>query len=249
MSKLKISAVSYLNTLPFLYGLQNSPVINEVDLQLDMPSLCAEKLLNDKVDIGLVPIAILPQLKQYHILSDYCIGASGKVKTVLLLSDVPLEEIEAVHLDYQSKTSISLVRVLAKSFWKINPEWIKAKAGFEEKIGGTTAGVIIGDRTFNLSKEYKYKYDLAEEWEKMTGLPFVFACWVSTKKLPEKFIKDFNFALHLGVNNVSKALVNSVQNQIPLEELNSYLTNNISYNLDEKKREAIFKFIEHLKEL
>ena len=206
VQRIKVSAVSYINTLPFLYGINNSEIKDQLDLSLDIPSDCAKKLLSGEVDIGLVPVAILPQLKEYHIISDYCIGAEGIVDSVALYSDVPLNEIEEVYLDYQSKTSITLVQVLAEKHWKITPVWKKASTGFENKIEGTTAGVIIGDRTFNLSKQYKYKYDLAEEWFKFTGLPFVFACWVSNKKLPESFIAKFNAALESGVSNIDASV-------------------------------------------
>ncbi|NQX96939.1 MAG: hypothetical protein HRT73_03545 [Flavobacteriales bacterium] len=99
VKKIKVSAVSYLNTLPFIYGINNSEVMEGIDLSLDIPSDCAKKLLSGEVDLGLVPIAILPQLKEYHIISDYCIGAEGKVDSVALYSDVPLNEIEYIYLD------------------------------------------------------------------------------------------------------------------------------------------------------
>jgi len=113
-NKLKISAVSYLNTLPFLYGIKNSGLAEKTVFEQDIPSICASKLLNNEVDIALVPIAVIPLMKESYIISDYCIGASGKVKTVLLLSDVPLNEIKSIYLDYQSKTSVNLIRILAK---------------------------------------------------------------------------------------------------------------------------------------
>jgi chorismate dehydratase len=93
---IKISCVRYLNSQPFVYGLKNNSIINDIELSLDTPSDCAEKLLNGTVDIGLIPVAVIPALKESHIISDYCIGADGKVETVLLLSDVPLNEIKNV---------------------------------------------------------------------------------------------------------------------------------------------------------
>lgn len=246
ISKLKISAVSYLNTLPFIYGLENSDIISQIDLQLDMPADCAQKLLEDKVDIGLVPVAIIPQLKEHYIISDYCIGAEGKVNTVLLLSDVPLNEIQEIQLDYQSKTSVNLVQVLAKEFWNISPRWVNAKTGFENKINGTTAGVIIGDRTFNLSKSYKYQYDLSEEWKKMTGLPFVFACWVANKKISERFIERFNIALLQGVDKIDEAVLELNECIISKNQLLNYLKEDIAFNLDEDKREAIDQFLKFI---
>ena len=99
--KLRVGAVSYLNTKPFLFGLKHSPLINNLQIELQHPSMIAKQLLNHEIDLGLVPVAVIPRLKESHIISDYCIGADGKVETVLLLSDVPLEKIENILLDYQ----------------------------------------------------------------------------------------------------------------------------------------------------
>ena len=246
MKKLKVSAVSYLNTSPFIYGIEHSDVINHIDLELDIPSDCANKLLIGKVDIGLVPVAILPQLKEYHIISDYCIGATGKVNSVLLLSDVPLNEIEKIQLDYQSRTSVDLVQLLAKKYWNITPGWIKTKEGFENDIVGKTAGVVIGDRTFHLKKEYKYQYDLAEEWFKFTGLPFVFACWVSNKKVSTLFEEAFNKALRAGVDQIDEVVEQYDELTIPKSKLQSYLRNDIDYVLDENKLAAIKLFLQYI---
>ncbi len=243
--KIKVSAVSYLNTLPFVYGINNSELIDEIHFSLDIPSDCAKKLLTGEVDLGLVPIAIIPQLEEYHIISDYCIGAEGKVDSVALFSDVPLDEIESIYLDYQSKTSVNLVQVLANKYWKISPKWIKATEGFENEIKGKTAGVIIGDRTFKLSATFKYKYDLAEEWFKFTGLPFVFACWISNKELPKPFIQKFNNALKQGVNSIDNVILNNKGGNISEDVLKQYLTKNISYFLDDNKQKAIKTFFEY----
>ncbi len=218
-----------------------------MELALDIPSDCAKKLLNGEVDLGLVPIAILPQLKEYHIVSDYCIGANGKVDSVALYSDVPLNEIENIYLDYHSRTSVALVQLLANEYWHITPNWLKADSDFIDKIEGKSAGVIIGDRTFNLSKTYKYKYDLAEEWKKHTGLPFVFACWVANKELSSDFISKFNEALKIGVDNVDGVVLDTVQLLIPKTKLKTYLNKNIDYHLDSDKQQALQKFIKYIK--
>ncbi len=244
--KIKVSAVSYLNTLPFIYGITNSDIIQELDLSLDMPSDCAKKLLSDEVDLGLVPVAILPRLKEYHIVSDYCIGAEGKVDSVALFSDVPLDEIETIYLDYQSKTSVNLVQVLATEHWGIAPTWINATEGFENNISGKTAGVIIGDRTFNLPKSYQYKYDLAEEWHNFTGLPFVFACWVANKELPKAFIERFNSALKKGISNISEVILNYDGNGVSNDVLEKYLTKDISYSLNDDKQKAVKEFLRYV---
>lgn len=238
---IKVSCVRYLNSQPFIYGLKNSSLINEIELSLDVPSACAEKLLNGSVDIGLVPIAIIPELKESHIISDYCIGADGKVETVLLLSDVPLEKIENIFLDYQSRTSVLLLKILADKFWGISPQWKEGENDFENKISGTTAGLVIGDRTFTLKNNFKYIYDLAEEWKKFTSLPFVFACWVSNKKIQSDFISRFNIALESGLKNIPL-----VASQYPSNSFNplDYLTKRVFFNLDAKKKEAMKLFLE-----
>lgn len=248
MDKIKISAVSYLNAKPFIYGLQHSPVINEIELHLDIPSECAKKLVEGRIDIGLVPVAILPKLNEYHIITDYCIGAEGKVASVMLYSNVPLAEIETVLLDYQSRTSVTLVKVLAENLWKIAPRWKPAQEGYENEIAGTTAAVIIGDRTFGLEDTYQYEYDLSEEWQKLTALPFVFACWVANKKLPDSFIEKFNKGLKLGLDN-RKVLVKELTNKGYATDIDNYLNNSIKYEYDNAKQRALKLFLEYISKL
>ncbi|MES2395498.1 MAG: menaquinone biosynthesis protein [Bacteroidota bacterium] len=249
MSKIKISVVSYLNSKPFLYGLNHSGLINEIDLQLDIPSVCAQKLIDGKVDIGLIPVAVLPKLKEKYIISDYCIGAEGKVASVILYSNVPLQGIKNILLDYQSKTSVLLVKVLAGNFWKIAPHWIAAKADYENDIEGNTAAVIIGDRTFELENKYPYSYDLAEEWQKFTQLPFVFACWVANKKLPDHFISEFNQALKYGIDNRTKLIAELVGQKTYPTNIENYLNINIKYDYDSSKEKALKLFLDYISKM
>lgn len=239
-----ISVVNYYNTTPFIYGLNNSDVLKRIHLQLDIPSVCAQKLKNKQVDIGLVPVAILPELEHYHIISDYCIGTNGVVDSVKLFAHKPLEELTHILLDYQSKTSVTLVQVLNKHFWKKNIDFIAATEGFEKQINGTTGAVIIGDRTFGLTtNEYPYQYDLAVEWQKYTSLPFVFACWVSNKPIEEDFIQDFNKALAYGVNHIAEAVAEKPNKTKGFDDYD-YLKNKISYPLSNDKKQALAKFLE-----
>ena len=247
LKKIKISAVSYQNTIPFLYGIENSEFIDRnTCVSLDIPSECARKLLDNEVDIGLIPIAILPLLEKYTIISDYCIGAEGDVKTVLLLSEVPLNEIERVYLDYQSRTSVNLLIVLAKHFWQINPVFKHARPGYEDEISGTTAGVVIGDRCFSLKNKYKYVYDLSGEWTKFTNLPFVFACWVANKELDATFVEQFNSALKFGIEHITESIANYSNHLLNDEELLSYLKNDIKFLFDDKKRQGLNLFLDYL---
>lgn len=200
-------------------------------------------LLNDEADIGLVPVAVIPKLKEYHIISDYCIGAVGEVASVCLFSDVPLNEITAVYLDYQSRTSVALLKVLLEKHWKISPQLIAAEKGYEDKIKGTVAGLVIGDRALTQRKKSKYIYDLVTAWQEMTSLPFVFAAWVSNKVLSETFIATFNKATAQGFNHINEIVA---QNKFDDYDLHTYYTENINYELDDKKREALKLFLDFL---
>lgn len=240
---LKISAVSYLNTIPFVHGLKQSELIKIIDLQLDYPSICAEKLINGIVDLALVPVAVIPKLKEAHIISDYCIGANGAVDTVCLYSDVPIEEIESIALDYQSRTSVALLKILLNEYWQLNPKLKKANVGFEENIKGNHAALVIGDRAFALNTKYAYIYDLSAIWKKMTGLPFVFAAWVANKKLPQDFIVSFNKALEKGLSNINKALALEGNSYPNCKNPEDYLNNKIFYNLDVEKQKGMELFL------
>ena len=240
---LKISAVSYLNTIPFIHGLKQSELIKTIDLQLDYPSICADKLINGTVDLALVPVAVIPKLKEAYFISDYCIGANGAVDTVCLYSDVPIEEIESIALDYQSRTSVALLKTLLNEYWQLNPELKKANVGFEENIKGNHAALVIGDRAFALNTKYAYIYDLSAIWKKMTGLPFVFAAWVANKKLPQDFIVSFNKALEKGLSNIDKALALEGNSYPNCKNPEDYLNNKISYNLDVEKQKGMELFL------
>jgi chorismate dehydratase len=244
-----VSIVNYYNTTPFVYGLKHRPLKTTTQIEYDIPSTCARKLKHQKVDIGLVPVAIIPELDTYHIITDYCIGANGKVDSVKLFSHKPLEELTHIVLDYQSKTSITLVQVLNKHFWKKDITFIPAEEGFETKIGGTTGAVIIGDRTFGLTtKDHPYHYDLAEEWKRYTGLPFVFACWVSNKKIEAPFIEEFNETLKYGIDHIKEA-AEEKKHPMPNFDSYDYLKNKISYSLNTEKRKALELFLKLMKDL
>ena len=245
--KYKLSLVSYLNTIPFSYGLKQYELDKKLDISLDTPSVCAEKLLSKKVNIGLVPIVVLKELEDAQIISDYCIGANGVVDTVCLFSDVPFDEIEGALLDYQSRTSVELLKILLKEYWRVSPKLIESNENYETQISGKIAGLIIGDRAFHFQDKFKYTYDLSDIWKKMTGLPFVFACWIANKKLDKDFKKEFNNALKFGVENIEKSIKSSAAHIYShCKNPEDYLNNKISYLLDEDKRKGMELFLQKI---
>ena len=206
----------------------------------DYPARIAQMLLNNEIDVGLVPVAIIPKMQEHFIVTDYCIGAEGAVGSVCLFSEVPLERVEKVLLDYQSRTSVALARVLIKHYWKITPVLEDAKEDFREYIKGTTAAVVIGDRAFEQRRQSTYMYDLAAAWKAFTGLPFVFAAWIANKKLPKEFIEEFNQANKIGLLSIDKVVA---ENPYPLYDLDYYYHHNISYHLTADKRKGLDKFL------
>ncbi len=249
MTKIKISAVSYTNTLPFIYGIKNSKILNQIELSKDIPSVCAQKLLDNIVDIGLVPVAIIPKLKYSEIVSDYCIGASAPVRSVILGSFKPLNKIDIINLDYQSRSSVMLTRILAKKFWNIKVKWVDTTNGFENRININEATVIIGDKALWAEKNFPYVYDLAEEWIKFTQLPFVFAAWVANKNIDKTFIKEFNNALDMGISSINNMIEEYDFSYLPnYIDPKDYLSRNIDFQFDSGKKKGLELFLKYVGE-
>lgn len=246
MHKIRISAVKYANTYPFIYGLNESGFSEKAIIETDHPSGCAEKLISGKADLGLMPVGALPLLKEYHIVSDYCIGANGNVRTVMLLSNSPFEDIRTIYLDYRSRSSVKLIKVLAAYWWKKEFTWMDTARGFSfPGIRHGEATVLIGDQCFEFEKSFSHNIDLAGAWKDFTGLPFVFACWTSNKKLDDEFVSDFNNALRPGVENIDAVVEKfGKTGKIRDGELKKYLTQNIDYNLNEDKRKGLKLFLD-----
>jgi chorismate dehydratase len=244
MDVLRISAVSYLNSLPFVYGIRNSGFLKNIELALDVPSVCADKLISGRADLGLVPVAAIPLINNAQIVSDFCIGADGKVQSVLLVSRKPLAEINKIYLDLESRTSVGLAKVLAKEYWKIQPQWesLSINLGFDD----IEAAVLIGDKTFSLPEGFTYIYDLASEWKSFTGLPFVFACWVVNRKILPQQEKDLNDALAFGVAHINQAADENYTVPVTKVQLLNYLRFSVSYNFNKNKKIALKLFFEKL---
>jgi chorismate dehydratase len=247
--KIRVSCVSFMNSLPFIYGLEHHSVINSIILHRDTPSVCADKLSRNEVDIGLVPVAVIPLIPDAQICSPFCISADDEVKSVVLLSEVPLNEIEEVYLDYQSVTSVNLTRILMDRFWKLAPVFIQGIPGYENKIEGKRAGLVIGDRALKLRSKFPFVTDLAHEWKKYTGLPFVFACWVANRSLSKFFLSDFNEALELGLKSIPEMVKEFDRQQTAVFQLETYLTKNLNYRLDDKRKESMKLFLNYIESL
>jgi len=249
MNKINVSVVSYVNSLPFVQGLIQSEIMNSISLSLDTPSVCAAKIISGQSDIGLLPVAVLPELPFYHIISDFCIGTNSEARSVLLISKSPLDRIYKVYLDKDSRTSVNLAKLLAIRLWHISVEWVWTSDGFSiDDIQEGEAAVIIGDKALKFERKFPFQLDLAVEWKKLTGLPFVFAAWVSTKQLDDNFIKLFNKALAHGIKNIDAFVNLPSEKNVTIRDLKQYLTENINYHFDEEKKKAMNLYLSMLAE-
>ncbi|MCC6769272.1 MAG: menaquinone biosynthesis protein [Bacteroidia bacterium] len=245
---IKISAVSYLNTAPFIFGILKSGFLSpdEFVLTRENPAACAASLLRNDAQIGIVPVAIIPKLKNFSILQRTCIGANDHVDSVMLFSQVPLNAIKKITLDWQSRTSVNLCRILADEYWGISPEWLQGSGDIIKSIQGHTAAVVIGDRALDHFGNFPYQYDLAKEWHTFTGLPFTFACWVAAPEVPADFIQRFEKALLFGLEHIDEVIETEIPNYPAAYQVKKYLSNTISYTFDQQKKKGLETFLQFL---
>ena len=238
-----ITAVSYLNTIPFVYGLKHADNLR-ADLLLAPPADCARNYIEGKADIALLPVAVVPELKETNIITEYCIGAVGAVRTVVVVSNTPIEHVKRIWLDPHSRTSVQLCGYLAKNKWRISPEWITMN---DYQVLNTPeegdAYLIIGDKVFGYEGLFRYSYDLAVEWRETTKLPFAFAVWVARKGVSYEVVDELQHALTFGVEHIWEAVESSAyMGKDGGLRAYEYLTRNIDFILDEEKHRALKKF-------
>ncbi|MBK8846501.1 MAG: menaquinone biosynthesis protein [Bacteroidetes bacterium] len=242
---LRVAAVSYLNTLPFIFGLQQSPL--QFELQLHYPSRLLDIFKNNECDIALLPIAALKLIPDAQVITNYCIGCNGAVASVILAGNCNMDDAQSILLDYQSTTSIQLTQLLIRDYFKLNKKFEPALPGYELQFDkNKSLALIIGDRALQLKNQFSLIYDLGELWKLHTRLPFAFAVWVCKPGLDDKMINAFNNALAFGVYNIKAAIASSKQYEIDEAEATHYLTANINYHLDENKRKAISLFLKSI---
>ena len=236
----KIIAVSYLNTIPFIYGLRHHSNLG-ADLLLAPPATCYQNFVEGKADIALMPAAMVPSLADAEIVTDYCIGAVGKVRTVVVVSNSPIAQVRRIFLDAHSKTSVQLCGYLAKNLWKIEPEWHAMEDySLLDSAEQGDAFLLIGDKVFDNEGRFAYSYDLAEEWHKATKMPFTFAVWVARKGLLYEVRDELQAAFTYGMEHIYEAILES--GYAEREYAYEYLTENIDFLFDIQKHNALKKF-------
>jgi len=241
-------AVDYANTLPLRSGLKALELRGDLSMSLARPARAAELFAQGDYQLGLLPVAVHLLEPKTSFVGNFGIVADGFVGSVGIFSEVPFDQIENLYLDYDSRSSVLLAQVLLKHHWKrdadsTNPvHLLEATLGYRDLLGGTTAGLIIGDPAIEARQRFPYYFDLAEAWKEMTQLPFVFAAWLSSSKLTESFVFAFDEAQKLGVAN-RLALAKEYQPFIPGYDLKAYFTNQIQYHITADAKRGLEKFL------
>jgi chorismate dehydratase len=237
-----LAIVSYLNTLPFLRGfeLTNSHPFNVV---LAKPADCAKMFLEGQCDIALAPSGILPLLEDYSIITNYCIGCEGEVRTVVLVSNDKISDLKTVYLDNDSRTSVLLCRILFQQRWKKKVNFVSGIPSEFDKIKKGEAILAIGDKVFENEGKLKYTYDLGREWQALTYGPFAFAVFLAKPDLPDGVSALLNEILGRGIADIPNLDLKKY-NHIP--RIEEYYTKHISYSFDKQKWIALKNFIEYV---
>jgi chorismate dehydratase len=264
MSKLQISIVEYLNTAPLVWGFTEGPLAGKYDLSFTMPSKCADALHAGEVDVAIIPAIEYQRIEGLVALPGMAIAAKGEVRSILVVSKKPIDQVRTLALDTSSRSSAALVRLLAAENWRIAPKFIDAEPDPAAMLARADAALIIGDPALRISVKLDYLfskkpgegvcchgdpdelpvqgypalfvYDVAFQWREMTGKPCVLAIWAGRKKkVTPELVADFQASKEFGLEHITDiAEAASVKLDLPAQELEAYLRENIDFSLDEE---------------
>jgi len=240
----KVSVVQYLNTVPLIWGMLKGDEQGKFELSYTTPAGCAEAVRAREADLGIIPSIEYQRLDRAQVIAGISIASKNEVKSVLLLSKVPVEKVTSVAVDNSSRTSAALVRILMRKFYSrfitVTPSAPKP----DEMLGRADAALVIGDPALTYQGRAAHVYDLAAEWKRFTGLPFVFALWVGHEDPRlSKLRKDFESSRDFGLAHVDEiAGEYGPKLKLAPEAVKVYLTRNIDYSLDEDNRKGLRLF-------
>jgi len=241
MKPLRISAISYLNTAPLMWDFEHGEAGKAFDISYTVPSQCAASLAAGAADIGIIPAAAYATIPGLVILPGVAIASRKPVRSILLVSKVPLEQIRSVALDTSSLTSVALTKVLFARWWGPGRTFTSMEPDIEKMLAEHDAGLVIGDPALKIDRSRYLTYDLAEEWIRLTGKPFVFAFWAVRQEALDDAPVVFDLATvfqdsrdhGLEPANLDR-IVQEWSPRLGLSDadINEYLTENIYYELD-----------------
>ncbi len=244
MSLPRVSVVQYLNTVPLIWGMLRGEQRGKYDLSFTTPAGCADAVERGEADLGIIPSIEYQRLERARILPGLSVASKGKVKSVLLLSKFPIEELRTIAVDNSSRTSVALLHILLHRFYRRPVSLTPFPPEPAEMLKRADAALVIGDPALTFNDRAPKVYDLAAEWKRFTGLPFVFALWVGPEKANlERFRKDFEASRDYGLAHVDEIAAEYAQKlNLTPERVRLYLTENIDYSLDEENLKGLQLF-------
>jgi predicted solute-binding protein len=275
LAKLRISIVQYLNTAPLVWGFTNGPLLGKYDLSFTVPSQCAEALRSGAVDIAIIPAIEYQRIENLVVLPQLAIASKRKVRSLLMISKRPIEQVRRIALDRSSRSTQVLARILCVDKWKIAPEFFEADPDLDSMLQSAEAALLIGDPALRLSYSLErgscdsaseehvrwgssagsmnslFVYDMVQEWRLLTDLPAVLAIWAARREAgtPE-VLRDFTASLEYGmarIDEISRAA--SPELSLPAATLADYLNGNIDFSLDEENCRGLAFYYERAAEL
>jgi predicted solute-binding protein len=248
--KPQVSVVSYLNTVPLVWGMLHGRQRGLFDLSFAIPAECADRLADGRADIGIVPSVELNRQK-LEIIRGTGIACHGPVRSILLISKVPFEEIRTLATDACSRTSVALSRIVLAKKYGVEPQLFSERPHLGSMLEHCDAALIIGDAALVLDTADLpfHVLDLGTEWTEMTGLPMVFAVWAARAEVPAQDPAPFLESLRFGMAHIDD-IVREEHSKLGISEAlaREYLTRNIVFELGDREYEGLTKFLTYASE-
>ncbi|MGA2856104.1 MAG: menaquinone biosynthesis protein [Candidatus Sulfotelmatobacter sp.] len=257
MRLLRISAISYLNTAPLMWDFEHGEAGRHFDVSYTLPSACARALAEGTADIGIIPAAAYAQIPGLQVLPEIAIASRRAVQSILLVSNVPITQVHTVALDTSSMTSVALTKILFEKWLGGGRTFFPMEPNLEKMLAEHDAGLVIGDPALRIDRSRYQTLDLAEEWIRYTGKPFVFAFWA----IRGAALREADPLLDVAAifrDSRDHGLEPSNVNQIAREwaprlglsepDVRAYLTENIYYQLDADCLEGLQLFYRYAAE-
>jgi chorismate dehydratase len=246
---MRISAISFLNTAPLMWDFEHGSAGKQFEITYTVPSQCAAELEKGTADIGIIPAAAYATIPNLVILPGVTIASRQAVGSILLVSQKRLEQIRSVALDSSSLTSVALTRVLFEKYWGGGREFDSATPHLNSMLAEHDAALLIGDPALKIDRSRYHTWDLAEEWIRFTGKPFVFAFWAVRQEALKSSSLDlttiFQQSRDHGLEPESLeeiARTWAPRLEITKDAVHKYLTTNIHYYLDEPCHDGLQLF-------
>ncbi len=251
-NKLRIGAVSYLNTKPLVYHLDQ--LLPDAEIVYDLPSRLSDDLARGKLDIALIPSVESFRDPSYRIISDACIACRGPVMSVKLLSRCPFQQIRTLALDEGSRTSAALARILLQERYQLSPAMQPFPIGSAVDQTTADAVLLIGDRAMHSPQGFVAEWDLGDQWCRWAELPFVFAMWTARAGDDAPRVDRVADALQqsrdLGVQNLSEIATREAATVgLTMDQALCYLRDNLYFYLGPREQSGLELFRHHATQL